>query len=59
MRVIITYTYKDDIDEFNHVINIEQHFDYKLGARVDLKIDGKRNKVRIPSFDIKHMSVLD
>lgn len=59
MRVIISYTYKDDRDEFNHVTNIEQHFDYKLGARVDLKIDGKRNRVHISFLDIKHMSVLD
>lgn len=59
MKVTIAYTYKDNIDEFNNVINIKQTFEYKLGARVDLKIDGKRNKVRIPTIDIKYMTVID
>lgn len=59
MRVIISYTYKPDIDEFDNVTSINQTFDYKLGARVDIKIDGKRNKVHISFFDIKHMSIID
>ena len=57
MKVTIIYTYKDNIDVFENVTSIRQIFDYKLGARVDLKIDGKRNKMRIPSIDIKLMTV--
>lgn len=59
MKVTITYTYKDNIDIFENVTNIKQTFDYKLGASVDLKIDGKRNKVRIPTIDIRYMTVID
>lgn len=59
MKVTITYTYKDNIDIFENVTNIKQTFDYKLGARVDLKIDGKRNKVRIPASDIRYMTIID
>ena len=59
MKVKISYTYKDDIDEFDNVTNIKQDFNYRLGARVDLKIEGKRNKVRIPCIDIKYMSIID
>ena len=57
MKVSITYTYKDNTDVFENVTHIKQTFDYKLGARVDLKIDGKRNKVRIPGLDIRHMEI--
>ena len=59
MKVIISYTYKEDIDEFNNVTSIEETFNYKLGASVSLKIDGKRCKVRISTIDIKHMTVID
>ena len=59
MRVIITKTYTDKLFEYNNVFNIEQNFNYKLGATVTLRIEGKRNRVRIPSIDIKHMTVLD
>lgn len=59
MKVTIAYTYKEDIDVFEHVINIKQTFEYKLGARVDLKIEGKRNKVRIPTIDIRYMTIAD
>ena len=41
LRRTIIYTYKDKVDEFDHVINIKQTFEYKLGARVDLKIEIK------------------
>lgn len=58
MRVVISYTYKEDMDEFNHVINIQQHFDYKLGASMVLMIEGKRNRKRIPLIDVKHVTVL-
>lgn len=58
MRVIITRT-TGIIKQYEHVFNIESHFDYKLGARMDLQIEGRRNRVRIPVIDIKHLSVLD
>lgn len=58
MKVTIQYAYdKNAPTEFNNVISIKQIFDYKLGARVDLKIEGKRNKIRIPSFDIQYMTI--
>ena len=58
MRVIITKTtgYRK---QYDNVFNIESNFDYKLGARMDLLIEGKRNRVRIPVIDIKHLSVLN
>ena len=59
MKVTIAYTYKDNIDVFENVTNIKQSFEYRLGARVDLKIDGKRNKVRIPTIDIRYMTITD
>lgn len=59
MRVIITKTWTDKIFEYNNVYNIESNFDYKLGATMALRIEGKRNRVRIPVIDIKHLSVLE
>ena len=57
MTVIITRT-SGIRKQYEHVFNIESHFDYKLGERMDLRIEGKRNRVRIPLIDIKHLSVL-
>lgn len=59
MIVTITYIYKDKIDVFEHVTNIKQTFDYKLGAGVTLKIEGKRNRVRISAYDIKYMTIIE
>lgn len=59
MKVIITYTYKDEIYKFDNVDTINQTFDYKLGARIELKINGKRNKVRISLSDVKNLKVID
>lgn len=58
MRVIITKI-TGTRKQYDNVFNIESHFDYKLGARMDLLIEGKRNRVRIPVIDIKHLSVLN
>lgn len=59
MKVTIAYKYKDNIVEYENVTNIKGTFDYKLGAGIVLKIEGKRNRVRIPDFDIRWMTVTD
>lgn len=63
MTVTINYTYKHSKDGFNHIFenvtSIKETFDYKLGAEVTLKIEGKRNRVRIPAIEIRYMTVIE
>lgn len=57
MTVLITKTTGTCV-KYEHVIKIKSTFNYRLGARMDLMIEGKRNRVRIPVIDIQYLSIL-